>query len=144
MATQINWVTLLPYLILGIGLVYVIVLLVSRSGGGQNSMGRFTRANARIGTGSDKPVTFADVAALTRRRRSFRRSWPSSRTRRSSPAWAHEFPRAFCWWARPEPAKTLLARAVAGEAGVQFLSISGSDFVELYVGVGAGPRPGPL
>lgn len=49
----------------------------------------------------------------------------------------HVFRRACCWSALRAPGKTLIARAVAGEAGVPFLSISGSDFVELYVGVGA-------
>ena len=58
-------------------------------------------------------------------------------SRRSSRSWADAFPRACCSWARPGTGKTLLARAVAGEANVPFFSISGSDFVEMFVGVGA-------
>ena len=53
------------------------------------------------------------------------------------PGWERGFPRAYCWWAPPGTGKTLLAKAVAGEAGVPFFSISGSDFVEMFVGVGA-------
>ena len=137
-ATQINWVTLLPYLILGIGLVYVIVLLVSRSGGGQNSMGRFTRANARIGTGSDKPVTFADVAGADEEKEELQEVVAFLKDPEKFTRLGARIPKGILLVGPPGTGKTLLARAVAGEAGVQFLSISGSDFVELYVGVGAG------
>ena len=65
-ASRLDWVSLLPYLILGIGLVYVIILLVSRSGGGQNSMGKFTRANVRIGSGSSKALPLSHVAGADR------------------------------------------------------------------------------
>ena len=75
--------------------------------------------------------------ASTRPRRSSRRSSSSSRTRRSSRSSAARSRRASCWSARPGTGKTLLARAVAGEADVPFFSISGSDFVEMFVGVGA-------
>ena len=71
------------------------------------------------------------------RRSSSRRSSRSCATRRSSPASAAASRRACSWSARPGTGKTLLARAVAGEAGVPFFSISGSDFVEMFVGVGA-------
>ena len=137
-ATQINWVALLPYLILGIGLVYVIVLLVSRSGGGQNSMGRFTRANARIGTGSDKPVTFADVAGADEEKEELQEVVAFLKDPEKFTRLGARIPKGILLVGPPGTGKTLLARAVAGEAGVQFLSISGSDFVELYVGVGAG------
>ena len=59
------------------------------------------------------------------------------RIRRNSSAWAAAFPRACCWSARRAPARRLLARAIAGEANVPFFTISGSDFVEMFVGVGA-------
>ncbi len=51
--------------------------------------------------------------------------------------WAVKYPRVPCWWPSGEPVKTLLAKAVAGEAKVPFFSLSGSDFVEMFVGVGA-------
>ncbi len=69
-------------------------------------------------------------------KRSERSSTFSSR-RKSISDWAGGFRRACCWWDRREPVKRLLAKAIAGEAGVPFFSLSGSDFVEMFVGVGA-------
>ena len=137
-AQKIDWLTILPYLILGLGLVYLIVMFISRSGGGQNSMGKFTRANARVGSGNGKPVTFADVAGADEEKEELQEvveflKEPDRFTRLGA-----RIPKGILLVGPPGTGKTLLARAVAGEAGVQFLSISGSDFVELYVGVGAG------
>ena len=137
-AQKIDWLTILPYLILGLGLVYLIVMFISRSGGGQNSMGKFTRANARVGSGNGKIVTFADVAGADEEKEELREvveflKEPDRFTRLGA-----RIPKGILLVGPPGTGKTLLARAVAGEAGVQFLSISGSDFVELYVGVGAG------
>ncbi len=67
----------------------------------------------------------------------WRRSSTSSTTPRSTRPSAQDCPRALCWWAPPAPARHCLAKAVAGEANVPFFSISGSDFVEMFVGVGA-------
>ena len=136
---QVNWISILPYLVLGLGVVYLIIMLVARSGGGsQNSMGKFTRANARVGTGGGKPVTFADVAGADEEKAELEEivaflKDPDRFTRLGA-----RIPKGILLVGPPGTGKTLLARAVAGEAGVQFLSISGSDFVELYVGVGAG------
>ena len=137
-AQKIDWLTILPYLILGLGLVYLIVMFISRSGGGQNSMGKFTRANARVGSGNGKIVTFADVAGADEEKEELQEvveflKEPDRFTRLGA-----RIPKGILLVGPPGTGKTLLARAVAGEAGVQFLSISGSDFVELYVGVGAG------
>ncbi len=137
-AQKIDWLTILPYLILGLGLVYLIVMFISRSGGGQNSMGKLTRANARVGSGNGKIVTFADVAGADEEKEELQEvveflKEPDRFTRLGA-----RIPKGILLVGPPGTGKTLLARAVAGEAGVQFLSISGSDFVELYVGVGAG------
>ena len=137
-AQKIDWLTILPYLILGLGLVYLIVMFISRSGGGQNSMGKFTRANARVGSGNGKIVTFADVAGADEEKEELREvveflKEPDRFTRLGA-----RIPKGILLVGPPGTGKTLLAKAVAGEAGVQFLSISGSDFVELYVGGGAG------
>ena len=75
--------------------------------------------------------------ASTKRSTNSARSSISSRCRRSTRSWAGGFPGACCWSVRPGTGKTLLAKAVAGEAGVPFFSLSGSDFVEMFVGVGA-------
>ena len=133
-----HWVTVLPYLLLGAAVVLLVVLLMNRANGGQNSMTKFTKANARVGTDSGKPVTFADVAGAEEEKEELQEiveflKDPDRFTRLGA-----RIPKGILLVGPPGTGKTLLARAVAGEANVQFLSISGSDFVELYVGVGAG------
>ena len=134
----INWVMILPYLVLGLVLIYLIIVMVSRSNGGQNSMAKFTKANARSGNTGSRRVTFADVAGADEEKEELQEiveflQDPARFTRLGA-----RIPKGILLVGPPGTGKTLLARAVAGEAGVQFLSISGSDFVELYVGVGAG------
>ena len=134
----INWVMILPYLVLGLALIYLIIVMVSRSNGGQNSMAKFTKANARSGNTGSRRVTFADVAGADEEKEELQEiveflQDPARFTRLGA-----RIPKGILLVGPPGTGKTLLARAVAGEAGVQFLSISGSDFVELYVGVGAG------
>ena len=133
----IDWVTILPYVLLVLVLVFVFVMFLGRANGGQNAMAKFTRANARVGD-SGKKVTFADVAGAEEEKEELQEvveflKDPDRFTRLGA-----RIPTGILLVGPPGTGKTLLARAVAGEAGVQFLSISGSDFVELYVGVGAG------
>ena len=133
----IDWVTILPYVLLVLVLVFVFVMFLGRANGGQNAMAKFTRANARVGD-SGKKVTFADVAGAEEEKEELQEvveflKDPDRFTRLGA-----RIPKGILLVGPPGTGKTLLARAVAGEAGVQFLSISGSDFVELYVGVGAG------
>jgi len=68
---------------------------------------------------------------------SWKKSSTSSASRRNTRNSVAAFQRGFCWWDLPERARLLLAKAVAGQAGVSFFSISGSEFVEMFVGVGA-------
>lgn len=135
---SIDWLSLLPYLILGAALIYVIVVLINRSGGGQNGMARFTKANARIGSPDSKTVTFDDVAGAEEEKEELQEIVAFLRDPDRFTRLGARIPKGILLVGPPGTGKTLLARAVAGEAGVQFLSISGSDFVELYVGVGAG------
>ena len=133
----IDWVTILPYVLLVLVLVFVFVMFLGRANGGQNAMAKFTRANARVGD-SGKKVTFADVAGAEEEKEELQEvveflKDPDRFTRLGA-----RIPKGILLVGPPGTGKTRLARAVAGEAGVQFLSISGSDFVELYVGVGAG------
>ena len=134
----INWAVILPYLILGLVLVYAIVMMINRSNGGQNSMAKFTKANARTGSAGSYRVTFADVAGADEEKEELREIVEFLQDPARFTSLGARIPKGILLVGPPGTGKTLLARAVAGEAGVQFLSISGSDFVELYVGVGAG------
>ncbi len=134
----VSWTTVVPIIFLGIGLAVLIVSLLRRSGGGQNSMSRFTKANARVGDTNQKKVTFADVAGADEEKEELQEVVDFLRDPAKFTRLGARIPKGILLVGPPGTGKTLLARVVAGEAGVQFLSISGSDFVELYVGVGAG------
>ena len=107
-------------------------------GGAEGGVMSFARSKAKIYADDEVKVRFADVAGVDEAegRAEGDRRVPA-RTRRSTRTSAAGFPRACCWSARPGTGKTLLARAVAGEAHVPFFSLSGSEFVEMFVGVGA-------
>ncbi|MBO4211679.1 MAG: AAA family ATPase, partial [Oscillospiraceae bacterium] len=129
--------SLMPTLILGVIMIFVLMFLMNRMGGGAGGAMKFSKANAKIGK-SNKRVTFADVAGAEEEKAELQEivdflKDPSKYTQLGA-----KVPKGVLLVGPPGTGKTLLARAVAGEAEVQFLSISGSDFVELYVGVGAG------
>lgn len=132
----VNWVSILPYILLGMVLLFAVVMLVNRSGGAQNSMAKFTKANARLGSLGRK-VTFADVAGAEEEKEELQEIVDFLRDPEQFTRLGARIPKGILLVGPPGTGKTLLARAVAGEADVQFLSISGSDFVEMYVGVGA-------
>ena len=132
----VNWVSILPYILLGMVLLFVVVMLVNRNGGAQNSMAKFTKANARLGS-LGKKVTFADVAGAEEEKEELQEIVEFLRDPEQFTKLGARIPKGILLVGPPGTGKTLLARAVAGEADVQFLSISGSDFVEMYVGVGA-------
>ena len=136
--SESSWLltSLLPMLIVGVVFIFVMMFLMNRMGGGGSAM-KFSKANAKIGK-SNKKVTFADVAGAEEEKAELQEiveflKDPAKYTRLGA-----KVPKGVLLVGPPGTGKTLLARAVAGEADVQFLSISGSDFVELYVGVGAG------
>ena len=104
-------------------------------GGGMNNFGK---ANTRrMADSKGKKVTFADVAGADEEKEELREIVDFLRDPQRFTAMGARVPKGVLLVGPPGTGKTLLAKAVAGEAGVQFLSISGSDFVELYVGVGA-------
>jgi len=130
------WVlTLLPYLLLGALMFTAFYLLLRKSGGG-GGMAHFSHASVRTG-GSGPTVTFQDVAGADEEKAELREIVDFLRDPQRFTALGAKIPTGVLLVGPPGTGKTLLARAVAGEADVQFLSISGSDFVELYVGVGA-------
>ena len=121
------WVSFLPYLIvIALFIVSWMYMINQTSGGGGGRIGSFGRSRARLVTNDKKKVTFRDVAIVE-----FLRD-PNHFTKLGA-----RIPHGVLLVGPPGTGKTLLAKAVAGEAGVPFYSISGSDFVEMYVGVGA-------
>ena len=126
-----------PYLLGGAVLVLLIFLFAGRLGGGSNGMASFTKANARFGVPTQQTVTFQDVAGADEEKQELAQIVDFLREPQRYSQLGAKIPKGVLLVGPPGTGKTLLARAVAGEAGVSFLSISGSDFVELYVGVGA-------
>ena len=126
---------ILPSLLVTGLLILAMTFLMNRMGGG--SAAKFSRASAKIGK-SNKKVTFADVAGAEEEKAELQEIVDFLRDPAKYTRLGAKVPKGVLLVGPPGTGKTLLARAVAGEADVQFLSISGSDFVELYVGVGAG------
>ena len=126
-----------PYIIGGIVLLIVFFFLSSRANGGPNGMASFTKANARFGIPTSQTVTFQDVAGADEEKEELAQIVDFLQDPKRYSRLGAKIPKGVLLVGPPGTGKTLLARAVAGEAGVSFLSISGSDFVELYVGVGA-------
>ena len=105
--------------------------------GGQGGLNQFGKARANDAAGSEKKVTFADVAGADEEKAELQELVDFLRSPQKYIDLGARIPKGVLLVGPPGTGKTLLARAVAGEAGVKFLSISGSDFVELSVGVGA-------
>ena len=126
-----------PYIIGGVVLIALFFFLSSRANGGPNGMANFTKANARFGIPTSQTVTFQDVAGADEEKEELAQIVDFLRDPKRYSRLGAKIPKGVLLVGPPGTGKTLLARAVAGEAGVSFLSISGSDFVELYVGVGA-------
>ena len=127
----------LPYLIAGLILLVFWVLLAGRMGaGGGNPGAQFGKARTILGQ-SGKKVTFQDVAGADEEKAELQEVVDFLRAPDKFTKLGARIPKGVLLVGPPGTGKTLLARAVAGESGVQFLSISGSDFMELYVGVGA-------
>ena len=126
-----------PYIIGGIVLIAVFFFLSGRANGGPNGMANFTKANARFGIPTNQTVTFQDVAGADEEKQELAQIVDFLQDPKRYARLGAKIPKGVLLVGPPGTGKTLLARAVAGEAGVSFLSISGSDFVELYVGVGA-------
>ena len=131
------WLAFIPYLIILVVFGVLWFVMMNRGGaGGDKTAMRFGRARTRVGTG-DKKVTFADVAGEDEEKEELREIVEFLKDPKRFVELGARIPKGVLLVGPPGTGKTLLAKAVAGEAGVQFLSISGSDFVELYVGVGA-------
>ena len=136
---NMQWLlTLVPYVILLIVFIIVYNMMMSRTSvGGDKGAMRFSKARTRLAGDEKKKVTFADVAGADEEKAELAEIVDFLRGPEKYIKLGARIPKGVLLVGPPGTGKTLIARAVAGESGVQFLSISGSDFVELYVGVGA-------
>ncbi|MEY8391980.1 ATP-dependent metallopeptidase FtsH/Yme1/Tma family protein [Lachnospiraceae bacterium] len=136
-----NWlISLLPTLILfGVLFVFYIIMTnhAAASSGGGNRMMNFGKSRAKMTTDENKKVNFASVAGLKEEKEELEELVDFLRAPRKYTKLGARIPKGVLLVGPPGTGKTLLAKAVAGEAGVPFFSISGSDFVEMFVGVGA-------
>ena len=131
---------ILPLLIVGMVLLFLWFILVSRASagaGGGGQMNNFGKARTVVGIPDGRKVTFQDVAGADEEKQELQEVVDFLRAPEKFHQMGARIPHGILLVGPPGTGKTLLARAVAGEAEVQFLSISGSDFVEMYVGVGA-------
>ena len=137
-----NWfVMLLPY-VLVIGAMFFFFMMMSNqaaanAGGSGNKMMNFGKSRAKMMTDETKRVTFANVAGLKEEKEELEEIVDFLRAPKKYTALGARIPKGVLLVGPPGTGKTLLAKAIAGEAGVPFFSISGSDFVEMFVGVGA-------
>ena len=132
------WASFLPYLLImaaAMGLWYV---MMNKAGGMQGGVGKFSKARTRLGSEEKDKKTFADVAGCDEEKEELSEIVDFLKNPKAYTAMGARIPKGVLLVGPPGTGKTLLAKAVAGEANVQFLSISGSDFGERYVGVGAG------
>ncbi len=132
------WASFLPYLIVMIVFVVVWSVAMNRMQGGAGGVARFSKARTTLGSDEKKKTTFDDVAGCDEEKEELAEIVHFLKNPKQYTEMGARIPKGVLLVGPPGTGKTLLAKAVAGEAGVQFLSISGSDFVELYVGVGAG------
>ena len=133
------WASFVPYLIIMFGAMGLWYFMMNRAGGGgAGGFARFTKARSRLGSDEKEKKTFKDVAGCDEEKAELAEVVDFLKDPKRYTEMGARIPKGILLVGPPGTGKTLLAKAVAGEADVQFLSISGSDFVELYVGVGAG------
>ncbi len=128
----------LPLISVGIMIVLLFVILGRSAGGGGNGkMMNFGKSRARMSTEADKKINFGNVAGLEEEKEDLQEIVDFLKNPQKYNRVGARIPKGVLLVGPPGTGKTLMAKAVAGEAGVPFFSISGSDFVEMFVGVGA-------
>ena len=137
-----SWImTLLPYLIIFAAMFIFFMIMTNQAaanaGGGGSKMMNFGKSRAKLMQPDAKKVTFANVAGLKEEKEELEEIVDFLRAPQKYTALGARIPKGVLLVGPPGTGKTLLAKAIAGEAGVPFFSISGSDFVEMFVGVGA-------
>ena len=131
------WMMFLPYILVFIVIAALWFFMYSKADGGASKTMRFGKARTKDGREEKKKVTFADVAGAEEEKQELAEIVDFLKNPKKFTEIGARIPKGVLLVGPPGTGKTYIAKAVAGEAGVPFLSISGSDFVELYVGVGA-------
>ena len=133
------WLSYIPVILVVVALIVMYIIMTrSISNGGPGKMNNFAKSRAKMATASDKDkVTFKDVAGADEEKEELEEVVEFLKDPSKFAKLGAKIPPGVLLMGPPGTGKTLLAKAVAGEAGVPFFSISGSDFVEMYVGVGA-------
>ncbi len=131
------WVSMVPYLIMIVIFGLFWYYMINRSDGGAGKAMSFGKARTRLASDEKRKVTFRDVEGADEEKAELQELVEFLKNPRKFAEIGARIPKGVLLVGPPGTGKTLLAKAVAGEADVPFLSISGSDFVELYVGVGA-------
>ncbi len=130
--------SILPLILVGIMVIFVFNLMSRQMSGGSNAkMMNFGKSRAKMTVDSEKRVTFKDVAGLQEEKEELQEIVDFLKSPQKYVKVGARIPKGVLLVGPPGTGKTLLAKALAGEAGVPFFSISGSDFVEMFVGVGA-------
>ena len=131
------WVTMIPSILLIVVMLVVTFMIMRSQGGGGGKVMNFGKSRARVNDPSKNKITFEDVAGADEEKEELQEMVDFLRNPRTYIDMGARIPKGVLLVGPPGTGKTLLAKAVAGEAGVPFFSISGSDFVEMFVGVGA-------
>jgi len=131
------WVGLLSTLFPIIILIAFLIFIMNQTQGGGNRVMQFGRSKARMLTGEEIKITFKDVAGAEEAKEEMEEVVEFLKNPEKFIKMGAKIPKGVLLFGAPGTGKTLMAKAVAGEAGVPFFSISGSDFVEMFVGVGA-------
>ena len=139
-SSDAGWLSMiLPWIVIGVILMFMFAMMsrASGGGGGGNKMMNFGKSRAKMSTKNEIKVTFRDVAGLREEKEELEEIVDFLKDPKKYIQVGARIPKGVLLEGPPGTGKTLLAKAVAGEAGVPFFSISGSDFVEMFVGVGA-------
>src|SRR4051794_27072383 len=129
-------ILMIPWLLI-FGFIWFFVFRQLRSAGGANMLGNFGKSKARINSKEHTHITFDDVAGVEEAKDEVMEIVEFLKNPKKFQRLGGRIPRGVLLVGEPGTGKTLLAKAIAGEADVPFFSISGSDFVEMFVGVGA-------
>lgn len=134
---EVSWISIIPNIISIVLISVVFIFFINQLQGGSNKTMQFGKSRARLYSPEKGKVTFADVAGVDEAKQELEEIVDFLKHPKRYGEIGAKMPKGIMLVGSPGTGKTLLARAVAGEAGVPFFTVSGSDFVEMFVGVGA-------